>query len=629
MAYLYFIGCVSIAAGLASASYYIVPVLEHGALISFLVFSIVIIASLFIASTLWRKGSKKLQEQQQYAKILKQLIAQNSSLSMLLDRNLEFLFINADNTQLIDKNQYEQLKSEGFAAWLQCLPEKTRYNILFNIEQLVPWRGEIVLPLGPQERHISANITPVVDSKQQLSYLLITCDDISEHIAISNQLFIREHYNVLTGLPNRHYAKESLGKHIQQVRGQSDSDSLIIMHIDLDRIRYLNDTLGHNAVDKLFCETGARLQRGMINDGRILAHIGADEFLIILDKTSTSEEAKALAVSALNLIKKPFFLGEREINITASIGLSIFPVDGNDASTLMRRAEAAMFAAKEEGGGRYQFYKEGMSSVVEIQLETENQLRHAIKRNEFTLHYQPVIQLDDNQLVGAEVLLRWRNDELKNPSPDRFIHVAEQSGLIIPIGAWVLEQACKQAVEWLGSGMPALRMAVNISAKQFETDEIVDSVKNALSTSGLPPSHLELEVTENLLLNDAAQIYHNISELKKLGVHLSLDDFGTGYASLSYLQRYQFDTLKIDRCFISDIDGSNDDHTLTKAIIAMAHGFNMRVIAEGVETLTQRRALKDQQCDMVQGYLYSPALPAEQFEQWAKRYNEVQDTNFV
>ncbi|MGJ8687770.1 MAG: putative bifunctional diguanylate cyclase/phosphodiesterase, partial [Spongiibacteraceae bacterium] len=607
--------------------YYIVPMLKHSTLVSFLVFSIALILSLFITSILSRQKSKKLQEQQQYSLILQQLIAQNSSLSILLNKNMELLYINADNTQLMDESQFKQLESRDFAYWLQYLPENIRSNILFNIEQLVPWSGEVVLPFGQRERHVSARIAPIKDSNQQLSHLLITCDDISEHIAISNQLFIREHYNVLTGLPNRHYAKESLGKQIQQVRDQGGS--FIIMHIDLDRIRYLNDTLGHNIVDKLFCETGARLQRGMINDGRILAHIGADEFLIILDKASTTEEAKTLAISALNLIKKPFLLAEREINITASVGLSKFPADGNDASTLMRRAEAAMFAAKEEGGGRYQFYKKGMSSVVEIQLETESQLRYAIERNEFILHYQPVIQLSDNQLVGVEVLLRWHNDELKNPPPDRFIHIAEKSGLIIPIGAWVLEQACNQAVKWLHNGMPPLRMAVNISAKQFETDEIVGSVRNALSVSGLPPSNLELEVTENLLLNDAAQVYHNISELKKLGVHLSLDDFGTGYASLSYLQRYQFDTLKIDRSFISDIDGSDDNHTLTKAIIAMAHGFNMRVIAEGVETLTQRRALKEQGCDMVQGYLYSPALPADHFEQWAKRYHEVQDAHFI
>jgi EAL domain-containing protein (putative c-di-GMP-specific phosphodiesterase class I) len=295
----------------------------------------------------------------------------------------------------------------------------------------------------------------------------------------------------------------------------------------------------------------------------------------------------------------------------------------------MRRAEAAMFDAKNQGGGRFSFYSESMSDQADRRLEMEHQLRHAIARNEFELYYQPVINLRDNQLVGVEVLLRWNNENLGQPGPDEFILIAEHSGQIVTIGNWVLEQACQQIMAWSRAGFPALSVAVNISSKQFIDGDILASVGHALKQSGLPAAQLELEITEGLLLNDTPTIREIFKQLKMLGVHLSLDDFGTGYASLSYLKRYPFDTLKIDRSFVKDIDNCQDSITLTNAIVAMAHSFGMRVIAEGVENLNQRRILRDRHCDMVQGYLYSPALPADDFLDWAKRYSEMQHSKHI
>jgi EAL domain-containing protein (putative c-di-GMP-specific phosphodiesterase class I) len=259
----------------------------------------------------------------------------------------------------------------------------------------------------------------------------------------------------------------------------------------------------------------------------------------------------------------------------------------------------------------------------------EHQLRHAITREEFELYYQPVINLRDNQLIGVEVLLRWKNEKLGQPGPDEFILIAEHSGQIVTIGNWVLEQACQQIMTWSRAGFPALNVAVNISSKQFIDGDILASVDHALKQSGLPAAQLELEITEGLLLNDTPAIRDIFKQLKKFGVHLSLDDFGTGYASLSYLKRYPFDTLKIDRSFVKDIDNCQDSITLTNAIIAMAHSFGMRVIAEGVENLNQRRILRERHCDMVQGYLYSPALAADDFLDWAKRYSEMQHSKHV
>ena len=288
-----------------------------------------------------------------------------------------------------------------------------------------------------------------------------------------------------------------------------------------------------------------------------------------------------------------------------------------------------MFAAKGKGGNQFSFYQAGMSSQAEYRLETESQLRRAIERDEFKLHFQPVIELGSNRLVAAEVLLRWHNNELRNPGPDQFISVAEECGMIGMIGEWVMINACQQAMRWRRAGLPEINIAVNISARQFEESEIVDTVRRALQQSGLPARQLELEITEGLLINDTPNLRQCFQELKALGVRLSLDDFGTGYASLSYLKRYPFDILKIDRSFVHDIDQSQDSVTLVNAIIAMAHSFGMSVIAEGVENLQQRRLLKDHHCDMVQGFLYTPALNAEAFSDWAKRYADVHEAQHI
>ena len=381
-------------------------------------------------------------------------------------------------------------------------------------------------------------------------------------------------------------------------------------------------------VDKIFIETTERLRRS-VSDDQVLTHLGADEFLIILNPECCTNEAEILAETLLDRCREPFYINHNEINLSASIGLCKYPEDGSDAPLLMRRAEAAMFSAKEKGGDRFSFYEEGMSSETELRLEMENQLRHAIDRNELNLYFQPVIHLQSNTLRGVEVLLRWQNANLNNPGPDQFIPVAEQSGLIVGIGKWVLENACKQIVSWSKSGLPQLTVAINISAKQFTDGDIVENVRYALQQSGLPAAQLELEITEGLLINDTPEIRDTFAQLKNLGVHLSLDDFGTGYASLSYLKRYPFDTLKIDRSFVHDIDSCNDSVTLTNAIIAMGHSFNMTVIAEGVENLNQRRILRERHCDMIQGFLYSPPLPAEQFVSWATRYAEIQRTQHV
>jgi len=554
------------------------------------------------------------------------LLEHDSSALMLLDKyfNLELLNIHHASIAKFQNNS----SSDNLLVniWRDNVPEETRKLIRQTLSDKRTWRGELRFGDLHKDEYIAATITPILDDDGELSRIAICAEDISEHKAIVDRLFIREHYNVLTGLPNRHFALRALQSSIKDV--ESADHGFILIHVDLDRIRYINDSLGHQVVDKIFIETSERLRRS-VHDDQILAHLGADEFLIILNTENCTNEAEILAETLLDRCREPFYINHHEVNISASLGLCKYPDDGADGAILMRRAEAAMFNAKEKGGDRFSFFEEGMSSETERRLEMENHLRHAIERDEFKLYYQPVIDLASNKLRGVEVLLRWQNVELNNPGPDQFIAVAEQSGLIVGIGKWVLEHACKQIVTWSQAGMPPLSVAVNISAKQFIDGDIVENVRYALLQSGLPASQLELEITEGLLINDTPEIRDTFAQLKALGIHLSLDDFGTGYASLSYLKRYPFDTLKIDRSFVHDIDKCNDSVTLTNAIIAMGHSFNMTVIAEGVENLHQRRILRERHCDMVQGFLYSPPLPADQFVAWAKRYAEMQISQHV
>lgn len=626
MAYLFFAIAFIASAGLSASAYFVIKTPYDPAL---LMLATLVGCTSFISLCFCVALDRqfRLRKNTELKNMQQRLVLENSaSTLMLLDAQLNLKFLNSSHPsfEAFTKNYAKGQKIVDF--WRENVPEETRVQVRHAIKERLKWHGELCFGTSKKDNYLSTTITPIFDESGNLSNVVICAEDVSEHKDIADRLFIREHYNVLTGLPNRQFALRTLQHSI--IEEENSENGFVLIHIDLDRIRYINDSLGHQVVDMVFVETTERLRR-ILRDDQILAHLGADEFLIILNRESCVDEATIIAEVALDRCREPFYINHHEINISASIGLCKYPEDGDDCTLLMRHAEAAMFSAKEKGGDRFCFYEEGMSSETELRLEMENQLRHAINRDEFKLYYQPVVSLENNTLRGVEVLLRWQNIELKNPGPDQFIPMAEQSGLIIEIGKWVLEQACRQIMTWSRSGLPAVNVAVNISAKQFIDGDIVESVRYALQQSGLPASQLELEITEGLLINDTPEIRDTFTQLKDLGVHLSLDDFGTGYASLSYLKRYPFDTLKIDRSFINDIDRSDDGVTLVNAIIAMAHSFNMTVIAEGVENLHQRRILRERHCDMVQGFLYSPPLPTDQFASWATRYAEMQRTQHV
>ena len=626
MGYLVLTAGLLISVALAAASYFSLKTEYPPALLAFAVLTCgtLILSSFFcVFSQIYRRRSQQLLRENHNIKLL---LEHGSSAMLLLNTDIEPLYINHRHDTL-ERLKYSTTQNLiDLQHWEKNIPLETRLQIGEAIANGQIWRGELQFGNDGQDEYLSTTISPVLNHVGELCNIVVCGEDISEHKAVADRLFIREHYNVLTGLPNRQFALRNLHSTIDKCTAKKTE--FILIHVDLDRIRYINETLGHFIVDKVFIETAERLRR-CVHDDLLLAHLGADEFLFILDVGMSHEEAGILANTLLEQCRTSFYIEQHEITISASIGLSQFPHDGDDGPSLMRRAEVAMFEAKAQGGDRFCFYNEHMSDQAGRRLEIENQLRHAIHRDELELYYQPVIDLNKHQLVGVEALLRWKNEALGNPGPDEFIHIAEQSGQIITIGNWVLEQACKQAMTWSKAGLPKLNVAVNISGKQFIDGDLLANVSRVLSQSGLPASQLELEITEGLLLNDTPLIRNIFQQLKSLGVHLSLDDFGTGYASLSYLKRYPFDTLKIDRSFIHDIDQHQDSITLTNAIITMAHSFNMRVIAEGVENLDQRRILREHHCDLVQGFLYSPPLPASTFLTWAKRYDDMQHSKHI
>jgi len=626
MGYLFLAVGLCISVGLSAASYIVLETPYQPALLALATLSA---CSIFLCfcfcvylDTLHSKRRANQRENQQ----LKMLLEHGSSAMLLLNPKLEPEYINHRHATLTKLDVEDPKKLINTRKWKQHVAPETRRRIREAIAEGKAWQGELRFGDSEFDDYLATTITPIYNSRGDLSNIIVCCEDISEHKAIADRLFIREHYNVLTGLPNRQFALRSLSATIDKCAALQQQFMLI--YIDLDRIRYINESLGHFVVDKVLIETAERL-RLAVPDEQLIAHLGADEFLIILDTSSGNDSTREFAEDLLERCRTPFYIEQHEVNISASVGLSQYPADGNDSNTLMRRAEAAMFAAKADSGNRFCFYDESMSHQADRRLDLESHLRHAIARNELELYYQPMINLTNHQLVGVEVLLRWHNSKLGNPAPDEFIPVAEHSGQIIAIGSWVLEQACKQIITWSQAGLANLNVAVNISNKQFSDGDIVRNVAHALKISGLPARQLELEITEGLLINDTPTIRRQFKELKSLGIHLSLDDFGTGYASLSYLKRYPFDTLKIDRSFVKDIDHCEDSVALTNAIIAMAHSFKMKVIAEGVENLNQRRILRERHCDMVQGYLYSPALPAGPFLEWAKRYAEMQHSKHV
>ena len=451
-----------------------------------------------------------------------------------------------------------------------------------------------------------ASITPIKDTSGVTTHYLAIEEDISLRKSYEEKLLHQANFDQLTNLPNRILATDRLEQTLRQCRRAGKRSA--VLYLDLDHFKKINDTHSHKLGDQILKIVAARLS-SCIRDSDTVARMGGDGFLIILHTIESNRDPERVSVLIQEKIQEPIVTANQEFFISASIGISIFPADGHDTQIMLRNADAALYTAKEEGRANFRFFTPELNARAQENLTLETELHRALDRQEFIIHYQPLVDVTSRKTLSVEALLRWKNKKLGQIGPDKFIPAAEQSGLISKIGIWVLEEACAKIRQWSDESGRPIRLAVNISPRQFQDGSLVDTVKDAIKSSGIQPHQLELELTERLLMDRKSEITQQIKDLKKLGVCLSIDDFGTGYSSLSYLRSYPFDVLKIDRSFIMGVTENAEDAALCRAITAMAHSLNLEVVAEGVETPEQFKFMQEIGCDIIQGYYFSKPMP--------------------
>jgi len=461
--------------------------------------------------------------------------------------------------------------------------------------------------------------TPLIGENNKNEGAVLVFKDISEQqqdkrnlLKKKQQLDYLANHDVLTELPNRRLFRKKL--HLAIERCSRTGSEIALLFIDLDRFKRINDSLGHEIGDLLLRDVAQRLQK-IISNSSTLARLGGDEFVVLIEESSVAENIAEKSRRLLKALNKVFEINEHRLFISASIGISRFPHDAKDETGLMSNADVAMYYAKNHGKNNFQFYTPDMNARAREFQELEIKLRDGLDNQQFILHYQPQVDIKTNCVIGVEVLIRWQHPEIGLVSPAEFIPLAEESGLIVPIGEWVLLNACKQNQQWIAQGFAPVRIAVNISAIQFQSD-LQGTIIKVLEKSGMDANLLELEITESMLMDDNNKIIEVMHNLKKLGINFSIDDFGTGFSSLSYLKRMPIDKLKIDRSFIKDVVNDDNDAAIATSVISLGLNMNLEVIAEGVEQLEQKLFLLEHGCHSAQGYLYAKPMPAEEFEAW-------------
>jgi diguanylate cyclase (GGDEF)-like protein/PAS domain S-box-containing protein len=460
------------------------------------------------------------------------------------------------------------------------------------------------------ESTIEDSAAPIHDRSGRVTGAVIVFHDVSAARAMSLQMTHSSQYDLVTNLPNRLLLNDRITQAIAMARRQSRP--IAVIFLDLDRFKYINDSLGHVTGDKLLQSVSRRLLTS-VRASDTVSRQGGDEFVILLSEITHPEHAATSAKKILHSLNAPHSIGGQDLHIDGSIGISVYPGDGEDSETLIKNADTAMYHAKEHGRNNFQFFTTEMNLRAVERQSLEGSLRRALEREEFLLHYQPKVNLDTGEITGVEALIRWQQPERGLVPPAQFVPVAEDCGLIIQIGRWVLREACRQARAWQDAGLPLLPLAVNVSAVEFRDESFVEGLRAILLETGLEPRYLELELTEGVLMEHAESTAAVLQQLKMMGVHLVVDDFGTGYSSLSYLQQFPIDVLKIDQSFVHRITADPDDSPIVSAIIDMGKNLKQRVIAEGIETPEQLAFLRAHHCAEGQGYLFSRPLAAAQF----------------
>lgn len=469
-------------------------------------------------------------------------------------------------------------------------------------------------------------ITPLRDDNGQITHFVSTGKDITERMKAQERLDHIAYYDALTGLPNRNLFHDRLSHALGQAQRHGRQTAILLLN--LDNFNSINNSLGHDVGDQVLRTTAARL-RARIRAEDIVACMGSDEFAVLLENAGDADDLARTAQKLIDDLTKPFPVGEHEIIVSMSIGIAIAPTDGNDADSLWKNADTAMHRAKENGHNGCRFYSTEMTTAIRERLTLRTQLSRALEHGEFRLHYQPILDLRSNRIVSVEALMRWQHPDRGVIPPAEFMPILEESGLIVRAGEWVLWAACEQMQLWGGLLQEPVRVAVNISSKQFADPGFLDKIgcmRCILKGRGVCSGITEFEITESIFMNNEPTTIGALKVLRENGIRLTIDDFGTGYSSLAYLNRFRVDTVKIDRSFVQDTTSSRDAATLVEAIIAMAHALNLTIIAEGVETSEQLTLLRDLGCDMIQGYVFSPPLPADEITRLLKKARSLKKT---
>lgn len=453
-------------------------------------------------------------------------------------------------------------------------------------------------------------VAPVRDPEGGVTHFVGVLNDITDNRRYQEELEHQANHDSLTDLPNRNLLRDRIGQAI--VFADRYDQVAVIAFLDLDNFKLINDSLGHDAGDQLLKLAAGRLA-SLLRASDTVARIGGDEFVLVLHFSDGDGMIGQHIQRLLTAIAQPFIINGREVFVTCSVGVSIYPQDGRDGDTLLRNADAAMYRAKEQGKNTFQFYTRELNERVGERLDLESDLRRALERGELAVYYQPQVELASGRIVGAEALVRWRHPSRGAVDPGRFVMIAEETGLIVPIGDWILRTACEQIKAWLGAGLPPLVVAVNLSARQFRQTQLADMVEAVLSETGVDPRFLELELTETVVMHDPKEAEAALRRLKSMGLRVAIDDFGSGYSSLNYLKRFPIDKLKIDGSFVQDLPENGDSAAIVLAVISLGHSLGLRVIAEGVERKSQAAFLRAHGCDEIQGYYYGAPMPAPEF----------------
>lgn len=467
-----------------------------------------------------------------------------------------------------------------------------------------------------ETRWITTSGLPIFDRSGRFRGYRGVGRDITDRKRSEDRMRYMATHDSLTGLPNRVMFNQMVNAIIETAERYGRSFG--VLFVDLDRFKIINDTLGHEAGDLLLKEIAERLKQ-CARASDIVARLGGDEFVILVQEPSESESLPAVARRILDITMKPIVIAGQECRVTASVGIGVYPHDGRNEQTLMKNADAAMYLAKEEGRNNYQFYSKRIKTQSIERLTLETDLRRAVERQEFYLHYQPIRDVRSGNIVEVEALIRWNHPDVGIIPPQQFIPLAEETGLIVPIGQWVLQTACAQNVAWQRAGLPSLCIAVNLSPRQFTADGFLQDLAAVLKKTGMGAEWLELEITEGMVTGNIERTRQLLSEIKEMGVRVAIDDFGTGYSSLAQIKHFPIDTLKVDQSFISNILGNAEDRAITEAIIAMARALGLTVIAEGVETREQENFLRERACDRIQGRYCSNPLDADAFADFLRR----------